>query len=547
MSRNSVELMGIPSELFYWIPGEMVVVVRLPRRPVEDTLDLLAEQVRTQLNTTLARHNLTLDRYGVGGRWLEIPTMPPIRRRAFVFGLKRQQPFAALFFHTRYIAPATGPLPDPLPLALSHIQSHLEQLAQSGLWVMSAQPNWLMTAAPLLYGDGGPPIPPLPAPSVDLPSLGEDARVRWHITAQDLGEDLQQPEGEEVMVAILDTAQNPDRLLTAATRLDFRRNDLLWQLANDLRSENGSFAIEYDRYPLTDDIMTGRDLKYEPRYYRMPDHGLFIAGLVRDIAPRARIRLVRILNDFGGGDLYTLFAALSDLEQELTTGSINKLVLNLSLTIMPDIRRLPFIWLEDRQWHSSLLPGVQRVLSNIEDGLRLLFECMADYGVLIVAAAGNDSVLANKQGKQPRPPRAPARYSSTLGVTAVNSNFLPALFANAANIIPEDSGVATFGGDLYGSIDANGLPDAIRGVYISSMFPGGEQNQQGWADWSGSSFATAIIGALGAQLMARGWSAVQVRERFSATGYRPGRIFGSSPAVPRLLANVVRVRQRFGQ
>ena len=47
----------------------------------------------------------------------------------------------------------------------------------------------------------------------------------------------------------------------------------------------------------------------------MPDHGLFIAGLIRDIAPKASIRLIRILNDLGGGDLYNLFAALTDLEQ----------------------------------------------------------------------------------------------------------------------------------------------------------------------------------------------------------------------------------------
>ena len=29
MARNSVELMGTPDGLFYWIPGEMVVVARL--------------------------------------------------------------------------------------------------------------------------------------------------------------------------------------------------------------------------------------------------------------------------------------------------------------------------------------------------------------------------------------------------------------------------------------------------------------------------------------------------------------------------------------
>ena len=47
------------------------------------------------------------------------------------------------------------------------------------------------------------------------------------------------------------------------------------------------------------------------------------------------------------------------------------------------------------------------------------------------------------------------------------------------------------------------VPEAVRGVYIAPTFPGGGQNVSGWADWSGSSFATAIISGLGAHLIAR--------------------------------------------
>src|ERR1700694_5403632 len=92
MSRSSKELMGTPDSLYYWIPGEMVVIVRLPRLPADGTLDMLVEQVRAQLNSLLARYDLTLETYGTHGRWLDVPAMPPIRRRAFIFGLQRQQP-----------------------------------------------------------------------------------------------------------------------------------------------------------------------------------------------------------------------------------------------------------------------------------------------------------------------------------------------------------------------------------------------------------------------------------------------------------------------
>ena len=180
------------------------------------------------------------------------------------------------------------------------------------------------------------------------------------------------------------------------------------RLANDLRNEDGSFTVEYDRYPLTNDVRTGRGYSSDARYYVMPDHGVSVVGLLRDVAPRARIRLVRVLNDYGGSDLYSLFAALTDLEREMVSGSIRRLVINLSLTIMPDIRRLPYIWFENRQWTATQLNGVTRVLNHIEEGLRLLFESLYSHGALIVAAAGNDSSSASEQGLPPRPPRAPA-------------------------------------------------------------------------------------------------------------------------------------------
>ena len=47
-------------------------------------------------------------------------------RRSFIFGRHRQQPLIAVFFHARQVNPSTH---DATPLALSHIQSNLEQLA----------------------------------------------------------------------------------------------------------------------------------------------------------------------------------------------------------------------------------------------------------------------------------------------------------------------------------------------------------------------------------------------------------------------------------
>ena len=544
MSRTASELLGTPDSLFYWTPGEIVVVVRLKRKPADEILDTLIEQIRATLNTFLAAYQLTLEHYGTGGRWRETPGMPPVRRRAFIFGLHRPQPSMAIFFHVRHADPAFS---DPAPLALSYLQAHLEQLAQEGLAILSSMPNWLVAAAPVFYSDAGPAMPPRPAPSMDLPA-SENVPLGWHFSVID-GITQMHPTGtEDVVVAVLDTAYHADRIRSSATRPEFRRNWLLQRLAADLRSENGLFEIEYDRYPVSNDARTGRDFYSEPRYYFMPDHGLFISGMIRDLAPRVRIRLVRILNDFGCCDLYNLFAALTDLEQELVSGAIRRLIINLSLAIMPDIRRLPYIWFENRTWPSGQLNGAIHLLAQLEEGLRLLFESLYAHGALIVAAAGNDSEAATKQGKRPRPPRAPARFNTTVSVTAVNSQHEAARYANAACIAPLDAGVATFGGDSYGVMGADGQPDAVRGVYIAPTFPGGDPNLSGWADWSGTSFATPIISALGAHLLAQGWSVPNALTRIAAgRERRTDKLFGSAPERPELLANVIRVQQKFGQ
>jgi hypothetical protein len=520
----------------------MVVVVQLHRRPGPDTQEMLIEEIRGQLNLLFARHNMMLEPYGTHGRWHESPTMPPILRRSFIFGLHRQQPLIAIFFHVRQMGTS---YPDPMPLALSYLQAHLEEMAQAGLNVVSAMPNWLVTAAPQLYCEGGPAVPPRPAPQVDL-VVANNLPVGWHVSFVDAGIPLDPNDAEDAVVAVLDTSQHPDRLMSAAMRPEFKRNRLLQRLAGDLRSENGSLEIDFDRYPIIGDVRTGRDYYNQPSYYNMPDHGVFVTGLIRDIAPGAHIRLIRILNDYGGADLYNIFASLTDLEQELASGAIRHLVINLSLNIMPDVRRLPYIWFDHRQWPSTQLAGAMRVLTHLEEGLRLLFESLYAHNVLIVSAAGNDSFLVNKQGQKPRPPRVPACYETTLSVASVNSVYAPSIFANAARMPPLNAGGATFGGDSDGLVDTNGLPEAVRGVYIAPTFPSGEQNVSGWADWSGSSFATAIISGLGAHLIGQGWPLPDTISRIaSGRQRRTEKLFGSGLDTPELLANVIRVQQKF--
>lgn len=543
MSRSATDMLGTPREYFHWIPGEVVIVVQLPQRVANGDLDILVEQVRSRLNAVLTRYRLRLEPYGTAGRWRDLPTMPPVRRRAFLFGQRRRFPFAAMFFH---VHSTDQPALDYAPSAISYLQEHLDELAQEGLQLASAMPNWLVEVAPSLYAVGGPALPPMPPPPIEL--AGEHAGVApgWHLSFIQPAIPPDMRNAQDVVIAVIDTAHHPDRVRSAAMRPELRHNRLLQRMAASLRNNDGLFEIDYDRrYYVTDEAATGRDAADKPRYYLMPDHGLFVAGIARDLAPAARIRLIRVLNDYGGGDLYNLYGALTDLETELVSGTIRNLVINLSLTIMPPLMRLPYVWFNEYSWPSNELPEAIRSLNHIETGLRLLCESLSEAGALIVAAAGNDSLAFRLRGEPPQPPRSPARYESVLSATSVNSQFAPSLFANAANIPPARTGVAAFGGDHAGMTDENGFPDAVRGLYIALTFPNGEQNTSGWADWCGTSFAAPMISALGAHLLAQGHTAADIMHTIAA-GQRPASyLFGGTLDAPALLANVVRVRQGF--
>src|SRR5258708_31489892 len=112
MARTASELMGTPDSLFHWIPGEIVLVVRLKRKPADELQETLVEQIRATLNTVLAAYQLTLEPYGSGGRWRETPGIPPIYPRAFIFCLPHPQPYVALFFR---VPPSPPPPVATLP------------------------------------------------------------------------------------------------------------------------------------------------------------------------------------------------------------------------------------------------------------------------------------------------------------------------------------------------------------------------------------------------------------------------------------------------
>ena len=78
--------------------------------------------------------------------------------------------------------------------------------------------------------------------------------------------------------------------------------------------------------------------RLEP-FYAIPDHGLFIAGIIKDIAPNAELAVYRVLNDHGTTDLATLVQALEQAIEDARVAG-KKLVINMSLAFAPPMRTI---------------------------------------------------------------------------------------------------------------------------------------------------------------------------------------------------------------
>jgi subtilisin family serine protease len=130
----------------------------------------------------------------------------------------------------------------------------------------------------------------------------------------------------------------------------------------------------------------------------------------------------------------------------------------------------------------------------LQTGLDELGRYLALNNCLVVAAAGNDSVA----GELRLEPRLPARFETVLGVAATNLDGKPASYSNVGDEQRRGDHVATFGGERG---DECAPLDGVTGLY-SGEFPGLEPNTTGWASWSGTSFATAIVSGIAANVWA---------------------------------------------
>jgi len=206
--------------------------------------------------------------------------------------------------------------------------------------------------------------------------------------------------------------------------------------------DTSPFRDTYLLFPRRIQIAQPTPLWLAPRNAMGPDpisnHGLFVSGLIHAIAKNSTIKLIRVLNDNGCGNLWEIDLALQGFtsRESALTSKLNKVVINLSLGVhIPDADHA-------NEAQDSL--GSQHVdWDQIQGDLDKLHAFTLEetlinaheLGAVIVAAAGNDS--APKPGEVPLPAQAmqfPARYDKVIGVAATTSGGDRACYSNIGDV-----------------------------------------------------------------------------------------------------------------
>jgi hypothetical protein len=279
--------------------------------------------------------------------------------------------------------------------------------------------------------------------------------------------------------------------------------------------------------------------------YGMPDHGLFVAGLIHELAPNVPLRLLRVLDDSGTGDLWSLFRGLRLALDAVSP--LEPLIVNLSLGLLPHPDALLRFWFGppltpglDLRWLRAHRAEALRRVARLHGGLEQLAASLQRRNCLLVAAVGNDSARRAAVGQARLGPRLPACYDAVLGVAAVRGDpSVASRSSNAGDPLELGSDVAALGGD----VDRHDEPEeGVIGVYSGPRLPGDRTgqtvfprlNRTGWARWSGTSFSSALISGLAANLWAAAFARGQVLSATDVLDQVVQAIAASGPRIPSL-------------
>jgi len=540
MSMN----MNMPKTV-YWYKNQVAIMYQTDLSPQAPTIAEKVTSFRKQLNSqVLDKFNLLP--YSV------VSVQPPMQQEVanaavevddldgvYLFGApkigidQRDRTAIIIFYHV-------APKPDSMQqentgmngmgndgmvdntlAVIDQLQKNRSVLQNAGVTSFDAMPHWF-SAGTDETTHGCPVSPPIPI---------EDGSTsgKWKLALQQLSDpSLQDKTGDGVTVFVLDTLPSVYQIMQAAS-VAGSNNMLLQDMFEQSQLDNGTIKFTYQDAPdPSQTAFTGKDVYGRLVGFPMPDHGLFIAGIIHDLAPNAKIECIRVLNDCAVGDLITLANTLNHIhDRMLPSGNLyNKpVVINMSLVVGPPEGDLSNVGL-----------NLDTLKADLR-GFNTLLQSLVDLGAIFVASAGNDTdprdMTMNPNGLL-FGPRYPAAFAyddvnpitTMIPVAALNGNGEPASYSNH----PGPKGIATYGGEtptiyppspdadpnITPEIDPTVPIDALCGVYSATMYPALTEgnnydpsspsastyplypspNTNAWAYWSGTSFATPIISAL---------------------------------------------------
>jgi len=214
------------------------------------------------------------------------------------------------------------------------------------------------------------------------------------------------------------------------------------------------------------------------------DHGLFAAGLVYAVAPQSEIHLVRVLNDYGCGDLWTLNNAINQWTAQQTKGErLDKVVLNLSLGVHQprDFARA--------NWPAEIV--------SLDEALRNA----RGRGAVIVAASGNDSYDSGVA----RPMQLPADWDYVIGVAASNQDPDFACYSNLGDVLAPGADGGPWEDGKCRPIAHTCKPDQAGCPF--GLVSLATTTKTGYRFWVGTSFAAPVVSGQAALLLSGGLAA----------------------------------------
>jgi len=400
------------------------------------------------------------------------------------------------------------------------INDNLEKLNSTegdghGIQILAASPHMYCGGTQDHVTQGCPAGPPIPIPTE---ANCQSSPGLWPI---ELSHGDKIDTGKGVMVFILDSFPKRQEISRAAKNAG-ENNKLLFEVDKRV-TFNYQFDNQVDALDVSGqhEISVAKDIYGRHTNSRLPDHGLFIAGIVHSIASDASIECIRVLNDYCVGDTNVLHRALRYIHNRMSEinpdtnqpGDLYKkpVVINMSLVIPTD--------------EEAELLGVKTKRSGkkniIRTDLLAAVQSLVGLGAFFVASAGNEGDNPMNPPGQIPDALYPANFANDkvkgiISVGATNSADKVASYSN----FPGPLGISTYGGEIPKAIPSKPPEhsltsgsntkikdiDALIGIYSSETYPSlstddndntyHAPNNNGWAYWYGTSFSTPIISAI---------------------------------------------------